>query len=133
MRWTPLTVFILISASCAGDEDGAPDSADLPLCAYANGGCRSTQTECVSLTACLFSDAGWEASCQDGVVRIKDNNGVAYCDPRAEPAVQLCWEGNAGQPPQEALRCPAACGVDRMLLDTFEDYQAFEPASMCAS
>lgn len=91
----------------------------------------TTETCPTGVEACGVADDGWNVQCRDGVVHADDLSRHLYCgDGEGTPA---CWLGGAGDASLVAVCAGACLDEDVRWFETFEEYAAFDPASLCAA
>jgi hypothetical protein len=79
---------------------------------------------------CVFDDDGWGVWCSGGVVYGDDLTRYVMCaQGTTDEVCEYGGEGNAAP----VATCPGACGDTGMhWFETNDEYQAFDPASLCA-
>jgi hypothetical protein len=107
-----MTILAVMVAACAGDD--ADDAA----------------IQCPEeAEVCGYRDGGWDAFCENGVVSMRSYNTTLYCRPERSSEI-LC---ESDPPPDTAVHtCPGACvTADRVYLETVDEYNRFNPATLC--
>ena len=117
MRAAVLAASILVSlAACADDDtDPGPDE-EIPAT------CPSQ-----SLEICLYRDGAWTVDCEYGNVTLRDESSVGYCAPGKHEV--LCETEPKG--PEILMACDNGCSDEVKLFDTYDEYQHFDPSSLC--
>ena len=111
-----LALSIVVSLTgCTDDGDTVPPD-ELPAT------CPSPKLE-----VCLVRDGAWTVDCEYGNVTLRDESSVGYCAPGKHDV--LCESAPKG--PEILMACDSGCSDEVKLFDTYDEYQQFDPASLC--
>jgi hypothetical protein len=123
MRAVLAAVVVLVSIAplaatgCADEGDTTPDpNTQIPA------SCPSKDVE-----VCGYRDGGFTVDCEYGNVQVFDLTQTMYCDP---PKTEVVCESEL-KGPQIIYTCSAMCSDEVKYFDTFDEYSAFDPASLC--
>lgn len=105
-----LLVFAMLAA-CASDDE-APDPATCPAEPFEH---------------CGVYDNGWDVWCEAGVVRANDMTANAFCYPASGEVACM-----TGVHRRDRLATTSCATLERRYFDYYGDYQAFDPATLCA-
>ena len=117
MRAAALVMSVVVSlAACADRGDTEPSPDEIP---------QTCPTQNVEV--CLIRDGAWTVDCEYGNVTLRDESSVGYCAPGRHDV--LCETEPRG--PEILMACDNGCSDEVKLFDTYDEYQRFDPASLC--
>jgi hypothetical protein len=113
-----LALSIVMTLAACADEDDSDRGPELEVPAT----CPSDNVE-----ICLYRDGAWTVDCEYGNVTLRDESSVGYCAPGKHDV--LCETPPKG--PEILMACDNGCSDEVKLFDTYDEYQHFDPASLC--
>jgi hypothetical protein len=101
----------LVLVSCADSSE--PDPAQCPAEPFVQ---------------CGYRDGGWEVYCDGGIIYERSFNGALYCAPSS---TEVACEG-VDSTPRTKSQCTSGCkNGERKYLETIDEYNAFDAATLC--